>query len=158
MRWTKNLNLEELLAMGTRTWSFYFVSSKYLDYKQYYMMLLEQCWRIVAKDLFTVTCFGRGPISCLLGHVIGLLFCIYVNIFLFSIFTSADFRNSMFLIVLDTELTEEDTIKEVGLHIDGSLKGFSFCPSKSCKPNKQTTWITSHLHGIAWDSGKLDFD
>ena len=101
---------------------------------------------------------GRGPISCLLGQVTGLLFCLYVKVFLLSIFTSVDFRNSLSLTVLDTELTEEDTIKEVGLHIDGSLKGFSFCPSKSCKPNKQTTWITSHLHGIAWSSGKLDCD
>ena len=25
---------------------------------------------------------GRGPISCLLGHVTGLLFCLYVNLFL----------------------------------------------------------------------------
>ena len=34
---------------------------------------------------------GRGPISCLLGHVTGLLFCLYVKIFLPSIFNSADF-------------------------------------------------------------------
>ena len=34
---------------------------------------------------------GRGPISCLLGHVTGLLFCLYVKIFLPSIFNSVDF-------------------------------------------------------------------
>ena len=34
---------------------------------------------------------GRGPNSCLLGHVTGLLFCLYVNIFLLSIFNSVDF-------------------------------------------------------------------
>ena len=34
---------------------------------------------------------GRGPNSCLLGHVTGLLFCLYVKIFLPSIFTSVDF-------------------------------------------------------------------
>ena len=34
---------------------------------------------------------GRGPISCLLGHVTGLLFCLYVKIFLSSIFISVDF-------------------------------------------------------------------
>ena len=28
--------------MGTRTWKFFFVLSKFLDYTQYYMMLLEQ--------------------------------------------------------------------------------------------------------------------
>ena len=34
---------------------------------------------------------GRGPNSCLLGHVTGLLFCLYVKFFLPSIFNSVDF-------------------------------------------------------------------
>ena len=34
---------------------------------------------------------GRGPNSCLLGHVTGLLFCLYVKVFLPSIFNSVDF-------------------------------------------------------------------
>ena len=34
---------------------------------------------------------GRGPNTCLLGHVTGLLFCLYVKIFLPSIFNSVDF-------------------------------------------------------------------
>ena len=34
---------------------------------------------------------GRGPISCLLGHVTGLPLCLYVKIFLPSIFNSIDF-------------------------------------------------------------------
>ena len=34
---------------------------------------------------------GRGPNSCLLGHVTGLLFCLHVKIFLPSIFSSGDF-------------------------------------------------------------------
>ena len=34
---------------------------------------------------------GRGPISCLLGHKTGLIFCLYVKIFLPSIFISVDF-------------------------------------------------------------------
>ena len=33
----------------------------------------------------------RGPNSCLLGHVTGLLCCLYVKIFLPSIFNSVDF-------------------------------------------------------------------
>ena len=64
----------------------------------------------------------------------------------------------MYSIVPDIELTEKDILKEVGLHIDGSLQGFSFCPPKSCKPYKQTTWNKSQLHGIAWSSGKLHYD
>ena len=62
------------------------------------------------------------------------------------------------LLVLDIELTEKNIVKELGLFIDGSLRGFSFCPPKIFKPNKQTTWNTSHLHGIAWSSGKLDYE
>ena len=34
---------------------------------------------------------GRGPNSCLLSHVTGLLFCLYVKISLPSIFNSVDF-------------------------------------------------------------------
>ena len=64
----------------------------------------------------------------------------------------------MSCIVLDIELTEKNIIKELGLYIDGSVQGFSFCPPKSFKPNKQTTWNTSHLLGIAWSSGKLKYE
>ena len=64
----------------------------------------------------------------------------------------------MSCIVLDKELTDRNTNKELGLFIDGSVQGFSFCPLKTFKPNKQTTWNTSHLHGIAWSSGKLEYE
>ena len=64
----------------------------------------------------------------------------------------------MSCIVLDIELTDKNVIKELGLFIDGSVRGFSFCPPKTFKPNKQTSWNTKHLHGIAWSSGKLDYE
>ena len=64
----------------------------------------------------------------------------------------------MLLIVLDKEITQKNIIKELGFFIDGSLQGLSFCPPNFFKPNKQTTWNTSHLHGIAWSSGKLDYE
>ena len=64
----------------------------------------------------------------------------------------------MSCIVLDIELNEKNIIKELGLFIDGSLQGFSFCPPKTFKPKKQTTWNTIHLHGIAWSSGKLEYE
>ena len=101
---------------------------------------------------------GRGPYSCLLGHVTGLLFCLYVKIFLSSIFNSVDFWSSMSGIVLDIELIEKNIIKKLGLYIDGPVQAFSFCPKKSSIPNKQTTWNTNHLHGIAWSSGKLEYE
>ena len=34
---------------------------------------------------------GRGPNSCLVGHLTGLRFCLYLRIFLPSIFNSVDF-------------------------------------------------------------------
>ena len=64
----------------------------------------------------------------------------------------------MSCIVLDIELTEKNMFKELGLFIDGSVQRFSFCPPKTFKPNTQTTWNTRHLHGIAWSSGKLDYE
>ena len=64
----------------------------------------------------------------------------------------------MSLVLLDTELTEENIIKERGIFNDGYLQGFSFCPPEIYKHNKQTKWNTSHLHGNARSSGKLDYD
>ena len=64
----------------------------------------------------------------------------------------------MSLIVRDIELTAKNIIKELGLFNDSSVQGFSFCPPKTFKPNKQTTWHTNHLHGIAWSSRKLDYE
>ena len=64
----------------------------------------------------------------------------------------------MSCIVLDIELTEKNIIKELGLFIDGSVQGFSFCPPKTFKPNKQTTSNTRQLHGTAWSSGKLEYE
>ena len=63
----------------------------------------------------------------------------------------------MSLIVLDKELTEKNIIKKLGVCSYGSLQGFSFCPPKTFKPNKQTSWNSKHLHGIAWSGGKLDY-
>ena len=64
----------------------------------------------------------------------------------------------MSCIARDIELTEKNIIKELGVFIDRPLQGFSFCPPNSFKPNKQTTWNTKHLHGIALSSEKLDYE
>ena len=101
---------------------------------------------------------GQGRNCCLLGHVTGLLFCLYLKFLLPSNFNSFDFWINLPLIVLDIELTEKNIIKHLGLFIDGSLQGFPFCPPKIFKPNKQITWNTSHLHGSAWSSGKLEYE
>ena len=62
------------------------------------------------------------------------------------------------LIVLDIELTEKNIIKGLGLYIKRFLQGLPFCPPKTFKPNKQTTWNTTRLYGIAWSGGKLDHE
>ena len=54
---------------------------------------------------------GRGPNSCLLGHMTRLLLCLYVKIFLPSIFNSVDFQSGMSCIVLDIVLTDKHIIK-----------------------------------------------
>ena len=100
---------------------------------------------------------ARGPNICLLGHVTGLIFCLYGKNFLPSNFRFFDFCNRVSLIVLDIKLTEKHIVKDLGLFIDWSLQGFSFSPPKTYKPDKQTTWNTSHLR-VAWSSGKLKYD
>ena len=64
----------------------------------------------------------------------------------------------MSCIILQIELTDRNIIKELGDFIDGSVQGFSFCPPKTFKPNKKTTWNKRHLHIIAWSSGKLEYE
>ena len=69
---------------------------------------------------------GRGPNSCLLGHVTGLLFCFHVKIFLPSIFNLIDFWISMSLIVLEMELTEKNIIEKLGLFLMVLYRDFQF--------------------------------
>ena len=64
----------------------------------------------------------------------------------------------MSCIVLDVQLTDENVIKELENFFDGSVQGFSFRPPKAFQSSKQTSWNTKHLNGIAWSSGKLDYD
>ena len=145
------------MVIETLAWTLYFVTRKF----RLHAILHDAAGAVRAqsgKEPGYCYMIGRGPNFCLLGHVTGLLFCLYVKIFLPSIFNSVEFWNSMSGIVLDIELTEKNIIKELGLFIDGSVQGFSFCPLKACKPNKQTSWNTKHLHGIAWSSGKLDYE
>ena len=53
---------------------------------------------------------GRGSNSCSLCQVTGLLFCLYVKLFLASIFNSVDFSNCMSCIVLDIEFAERNVM------------------------------------------------
>ena len=79
--------------MGTRTWSLYFVISKHLVYTQNAKLHRAAGAVRAHSGKGPGYCYmtGRGPISCLLGHVTGLLFCLYVKNFLPSFFNFVDF-------------------------------------------------------------------
>ena len=87
----------------------------------------------------------------------GLLCCLYVKLFLPSLFNSADFWSSLSCIVLDIGLADKTVIKELGGFIDGKAQGYSFSPPKLNKPTKQTFWCTRNLHRNVWNSGLLDY-
>lgn len=63
----------------------------------------------------------------------------------------------MTIIVLDIECIDENIIKELGIFKDEQVLGFSFLPPKDFTPTTQTHWLTAHLHGIDWNSGKLHY-
>ena len=73
---------------------------------------------------------GQGANSCLLGHVTGLLFCLYAKLFLPSIFNAVDFWSSMSSIVLDIELTEKNIFKELGFFWWLSTRIFILSPKE----------------------------
>ena len=157
LRWTKNFYLVEALVMVTPTWSSYFTISMYSDGMQNYLMVLEQWRHILAAVLATVTWLDEDQIYLCLVTWLDYYFCLHVKLFLLSIFESVVFGSSMSCIVLDIELAEKDVKKELGVFIDGSVKGHSFRPPKKYKPTKQAVWCTRNLHGIVWNDGHLDY-
>ena len=64
-------------------------------------------WAHSGKGLGYCYMIGRGPSSCVLVHVTRLLFCLYVKLFLPSIFNAVDFLSSMFCILLENELPDK---------------------------------------------------
>ena len=80
---------------------------------------------------------GHGPISCLLGHVNGLLVYLDVKFFLLSIFNFVDFLSSMSCIMLDIELADIKLIKLLGNSVDGKFQAYSLRPRKKYKRTKQ---------------------
>ena len=97
---------------------------------------------------------GQGQNSYFLGHVTGLLFCLYVKLFLPSNSKSVDLWSSMSCIVLGIELTDKNVINELEISIDVKVLGYSFCPPKN-EPTKQAFWCTPNLHGKLCNNGHL---
>ena len=97
----------------------------------------------------------RGSVSCLLGDVTRQLFCLYVKVFVPSIFKSVDFWCSISCIVIDIEPAYENVSKECGVFTDETIQGYSFRPPKKYKPTKQAFWCTRNFSGIVQNSGHL---
>ena len=91
-----------------------------------YMMLLERFDQILAEDLAAVIWLDKIQIFACLVLWLSYFFCLYVKIFLPSIFSLFEFWNSMSLIVLYIELTEKNITKEMGLFLMALYKEFHF--------------------------------
>ena len=63
----------------------------------------------------------------------------------------------MSCIVLDIELADENVFQKLGVFLNVRMQGNSFRPPKKHEPTKQTFWCTRKLHGIVWNSGRLDY-
>ena len=114
------------------------------------------------KSLGFCYMIGWGSNSCLLGHVTGLLFCLYVKLFLLSVFKSVHFWSSISFeaeccIVLDIELADKSVSKELGVFKDGIVQGYWFRPPKMYQPTKQGVWCRRKLQRVVWNSGCLDY-
>ena len=96
---------------------------------------------------------GRRRNPCLLGHVTGLLLCLYLKIFLFSILPSIDIWSNLVCVLLDIGFAD----KNVKNFFNRKLQAYPFRPRKKYKPTKQEFWCTKNLHGSMWKSGCLDY-
>ena len=103
-------------------------------------------------------CFmiGRGPDSCLLRHVSGLLVCLYVKLVVPYIFIFLDFWNNKSCIVLDFELAGKNSIKELEFLLMAKIRILT-SSSKKVQSHKQAFWCTRNMHGNLWNSGRLDY-
>ena len=155
IKWTKSLILVEAQDDVIRTWSLYFVNSKYLHYMQYCMMLLEHCGHKMANVQTTLKWLDEDQSHVCLVTWLD-FFCIYLKLLLASIFNSVDFRSSLSSLVLGIELADENVIKVSGVSIDKIVQEYSFRPPMKYKPTKKTVWCTRNLHRIECESGRLD--
>ena len=84
---------------------------------------------------------GRGPNSFLLGHVTGLLFCLYVKRFLPSIFNSIDIWSSMSCIVLDFEVADINVFREFGFSLMEKFRDTHFALHESTNPQSKQAGV-----------------
>ena len=94
---------------------------------------------------------GRGPNSCLLGHVTGQNFCLDLKAFRSSTLNSVDLWSSITCILLDIEPADINDFKELGVRLTGNSV-LSLRPPMKYKLTKQAFWCTRNVHGIVWNS------
>ena len=140
-------------------WTLYFVTPKYSDFTQCYMMLVKQFDLIVAKDQATATWLDEDQIpKFLLAWSRDWTTLLPLRKTLSTLHFQLGRLLKQYVSDCARYSAEKNIIKELRLFIDGSLQGFSFCPPKTFTLNKQTSRNTKHLHGIAWSSGNVDYD
>ena len=79
----------------------------------------------------------RGPKSCLLGQLTGLLCSFQVKRFLPSIFKCVDFLSSVSDILLHIEFADMNVLENWEFFSMGLFRDFRFVLQKKCKPRKQ---------------------
>ena len=123
------LYLGEAMLMGTRILVQFF-TPKYSN-----ICICTWCWWRVrthsGKGPGYCCKIGRGPNSCMLGHVSGHVFRLYVNVLLASIVNSVDFWSSIICIVLDIELGDKNVNSELGVKLMGMSRGSHFVLRKT---------------------------
>ena len=60
-------------------------------------------------------------------------------------------------IVLDIELADSHTINELCVSTSRTVQGYRFLPSEVYRTTKQAFWCTRNLHGIVWNSERVDY-
>ena len=153
VRWTKNLNLVDSLVMETLVSDSVF---RYLKVFRLHAILHGAVGAVrtqSGKRPGYCYMIERGPYSCLLGHVAGLLLCFYLKLFLPPIFKSVDFWSSMCWIVLDIELAHKNVIKESDVFLKAKFRDTHFVLEKSTNPQNKR-FVHGNLHWIVWNSGR----
>ena len=80
---------------------------------------------------------GRGPSFCLLGHVTGVFFCLYVKLFEPHLFNSVDFWSIMSCIIVDIELTDKNVINELLVFLTARFRDTHFVLQKCTNPQNK---------------------
>ena len=137
------LIIVEPLVIGARSWGFIMSHSKVF---RQLAKLREAAGAMPSHTVKGLRCFymsGPRPISCVLGHVTGLLLCFCIKLCLPS-----NFIFKLACIVPCFQLADMSIIVELGDFNEGSFQRYSYCPQKKYKPTEEAVWCIRNSHGI----------